>query len=58
MNNLFKIFLLSTLITITGCGKHHLVVNHPTIMVHGKGHDEAIGGVAVSIRVKWDVIKN
>jgi hypothetical protein len=54
-----KIFIYLLLIfALSGCSNLHFVVRRPTVMIHGKGHDDAIGGVAISVRTKWDIFGN
>ena len=54
----FKILFALFFLSLSACSNYHVVVKRPTVMIHGKGHDDAIGGVAISVRVKWDVMGN
>lgn len=49
--------LLLFCLLLSGCSGTQLIVNHPTIMIHSKGHDDVVSGVAVSVRVKWDIVE-
>lgn len=48
-------YILYFCLLLTGCNHAHLIVNHPTVRIHAKGHNDNINGAAITVRVRWDV---
>lgn len=51
-----KLYLSLMLLMCIGCNHTNLIITHPTIRVHAKGHDDNINGAAVTVRVRWDFL--